>query len=135
RPGMTASVDILQRRHDNVWKMPMAGLTFQLDEHYLTPAARAKLGSWQERTGAQLWRAVWTRDAQGQPWPLFIRTAGTDARGGEPIHDAQFQQVLEWDPEVADKIRPGVPATYPQVIVGAPPVNAGGLFHTPSIRF
>ena len=41
--------DVILRRHKDVWKMPTAALSFQLDEHYQTEAARARLAEWKKK--------------------------------------------------------------------------------------
>jgi HlyD family secretion protein len=131
RPGMTASVDVVVRRHDDVWKVPITAVNFQLAEEYQTDAARAKLAQWQGRKDAEQWKAVWTVGAGGKPWPVFVRLGGSNGKGDTAIHDAQFDEVLEWDPELSS-LDPKAP---PQFIIGAPPPSKGGLFKLPPVKF
>lgn len=132
RPGMTASLDIIQRKEDHVWKLPNAALTFQLDDAYQSEDAKKKLADWDNRPDRAQWRPIWVLNDQKEAWPVFVRIGGENA-----LHDAQFQQVLEWDLEWSKKLDPRNSATSPRVITGAPPVGKGGLFNKggPSIRF
>jgi HlyD family secretion protein len=133
RPGMTAAVDIILRKHTNVWKIPTAALSLQLEEHYQNDAARAKLTEWQNRKDRDDWKPVWTLDPQGKPWPIFIRIGGRNT-GGEPgIDDGQFNEVLEWDPQLNPKPDPGVRTTCPQLITTAPAVKKRG-FIEPNVK-
>jgi HlyD family secretion protein len=134
RPGMTASVDIILRRHDHVWKVPAAAFSFQLDEHYQTEAAREKLAQWQRQEHADDWKPVWILDAQAKPWPIFVRIGGKTATGDTGISDGQFNEVLEWDPDLNPSPKPGVNSAYPRLITGAPPVNKGGIFDNATVK-
>ncbi len=129
RPGMTASVDVVARRHDDVWKVPVAAANFRMPEEYQSQAARDKIKQWQARPDADLWRAVWVESAGRGAWPEFVRLI---AKPGEEaaIHDSQFEQVLEWDPDVRPAPDPKNP---PQFIIGAPPPK-GGLFKLPPVK-
>jgi HlyD family secretion protein len=128
RPGMTASVDVVVRRHDNVWKVPVAAVNFQMPEEYQDDAARAKLKQWQGRKDADQWKAVWVQRAN-KAWPVFVRLGANP--GQEPgIRDTQFDEVLEWDPDM----QPPDPKNAPQFIIGAPPPNKGGLFKLPPVK-
>jgi HlyD family secretion protein len=136
RPGMTASVEIIVRRHEQVWKLPMQALNFQLDEHYQTPEAKAQLADWPKRHGASDdWKPVWIMKDK-KPWPIFVRTGGTYKEGPHKaetgIRDSQYVEVLEWDPELTPRPDPQAPETYPQLIIGEPPVKKPGLFDQPS---
>jgi HlyD family secretion protein len=139
RPGMTAPVDIIRRRHDNTWKMPTSAISFQLDEQYLTDAARSKLAQWDGRKDRDQWKPVWVLDAASKkPYPMFVRIGGTNATEEPGIRDTrtQFSEVLEWDPELKPTPSPSDPATYPNVIIGAPPTSKGGLLsNMPNIKF
>lgn len=136
KPGMTAPVDIIRRKHDNTWKMPTSAISFQLEEQYLTDAARSKLAQWD---GRDQWKPVWVLDAASKkPYPMFIRVGGTNAAEEHGIRDTrtQFSEVLEWDPELKPTPNPSDPATYPKVIIGAPPASKGGLLsNMPNIKF
>lgn len=123
RPGMTASVDVVVRRHDDVWKVPISAVNFQMPEEYQTDAARAKLARGPEGKDGEPWKAVWVLGAGRKPWPVFVRLGG--------LHDGQFDEVLEWDPEVQP---PPDPKNPPQLIIGAPPPSKGGLFKLPPVK-
>jgi RND family efflux transporter MFP subunit len=136
RPGMSASTEIIVRKHEAVWKLPTQALDFQLDEHYQSPEAKAQLADWPERHGASNdWKPVWIMKDK-KPWPIFVRTGGTykeDPYKGETgIRNSQYVEVLEWDPELTPRPDPQAPATYPQLIIGEPPVKKPGLFDQPS---
>jgi HlyD family secretion protein len=128
RPGMTASVDIVARRHEDVWKVPVAAVNFQMAEDHQSDAARDKLKQWQARKDADQWKVVWVQGANRKPWPEFVRliaNAGQEAG----IHDSQFDEVLEWDQDMP----PPDPKAPPQFIIGAPPLK-GGLFKLPPVK-
>jgi HlyD family secretion protein len=129
RPGMTAAVDVIVRRHDNVWKVPLAAVNFQMPDEYQTDAARARLKQWQGRKDADQWKVVWVLVAGGKAAPMFVRTGtGTGEEAG--IHDTQFDEVKEFCPELA----PTDPANLPQFIIAAPPPSKGGLFKLPPVK-
>jgi HlyD family secretion protein len=134
RPGMTAAVDIILREHPKVWKVPSAAINFQLDEHYQSEAARAKLARWHTKADQDDWKPVWILDSTGKPWPIFVRVGGKNQAGETAIGDGQFNEVLEWDSELNPKPAPQTPATYPRVITGAPPPGKKGLFDRPNVR-
>jgi HlyD family secretion protein len=136
RPGMTAAVDVVTRRHDNVWKIPLTALSFQLDEHYQTPAARAQLADWPTRhNSSEDWKPVWVLNNEHKPWPVFVRVGGSYASGTYAsqtgIRDGQSVEVLEWDPELEVKPKANDAKTYPQLIINAPPVHKPGIFDQP----
>jgi hypothetical protein len=134
RPGMTASVDLILRSHDDVWKLPRAALEYQPDERQRSAAARAKLAQWQQREDRDQWRAIWVRDAQGQPWPVMVRLGGTNAEGDSAIADSRFNEVLEWEPDVAKTLDPAKPVTFPRVIISGPPAREPGWLESPKVR-
>lgn len=118
-PGMTADVQIIRRVDQNVWKMPIAALNLTLDEHYQSPEARAKLA--RIPSG---WDKVWIV-RNNRPWPIFVLLK---RESGEPgTSNEGFQEVTKWDPEIASELKPGEPSTYPDVIIGAPPVKKSGF--------
>jgi HlyD family secretion protein len=128
RPGMTAAVDIVLRRHAGVWKVPTAALSFQMDEGYQTQEAREHLARWHARPDHNDWRPVWVWDAQRQgPWPVFVRISDSGA-GTSGIKDGEFNEVLQWEP--GREPRPGAEA--PRAITNAPPARAPGLFDQPA---
>jgi HlyD family secretion protein len=126
RPGMTASVDVVLRRHTGAWKVPTAALSFQMDEGYQGDAAREHLARWQARSDHADWRPVWVWDeTRGSPMPVFVRIAdGKTGRAG--IKDGDFNEVLEWEPGREP------PAGGLRVITNAPPAHAPGFFDQPA---
>jgi len=116
------------RRHRNVWKLPLAALNFQVPEEHQSDTARNKVKQWQSRKDADQWKPVWVMGPDHKPWPVFVRLA---SRPGEDsgIHDSQFAEVFEWEPDMQPD--PGNP---PQLIIGGPPANKGGLFHLPPVK-
>jgi HlyD family secretion protein len=134
RPGLTASVDILRRTHERVWKVPAAALNFHPEGSALTEAARAKLARWQSRPDHDLWSPVWVVGADGRPSPVLVRLGGVNARGETGIQEAQSTEVLEWDPELQPRPDPRDPAAMPRLIIGMPPAPKG-LFTAPTIKF
>jgi multidrug efflux pump subunit AcrA (membrane-fusion protein) len=134
RPGMTANVDIQRRRHDDVWRMPNAALSFQLDDSYQSPEAKAKLENWQPPHGSRDdWKAVWVLKNK-RPSPLFVRTGGVKADGEPGVKDGQFTEILEWDTRSEAAPDPARLADYPLVIIAAPPVTKPGIFDRPSLK-
>jgi HlyD family secretion protein len=130
RPGMTASVDVVVRRHDDVWKVPVSAVNFQMPDEQQTDAARARLAQWQGRKDSDQWKALWAIGTGGKPWPVFARLYGTNGKGDTAIRDSQFDEVLEWDPELPAPD----PKAPPQFIIGAPPAGKGGLFKLPPVK-
>jgi HlyD family secretion protein len=124
RPGMTANVEIRLREHANTWKLPLAVVNFQLDPIYQTEAAKDRLAEWQARSDAVDWQTVWTMK-NAKPWPIFVRTGGTNAGGQTGIKDAQFYEVLQWDDSLDPRPDPKNDSTFPRVINQAPPKKQG----------
>jgi HlyD family secretion protein len=130
RPGMTASVDVVVRRHENVWKLPLSAVNFAMPEEYQGEAARARIKQWQGRKDAEQWKTVWVLGAGNRPSPVFVRLGPNP--GEEPgIHDTQFDEVLQWEPDWQPAPDPKNP---PQFIIGAPPPSKGGLFKLPPVK-
>lgn len=129
RPGMTATVDIVLRKHPHAWKLPTQALAFHIEERDQSEAAKVKLA----RGGPDGWQTVWVLDAHNQPMPVFVRTVGKD-KDDSGIADSQFTEVLEWDPALEPKPDPSKPATLPKVIIGGGPVHKKGLFNMPSVK-
>jgi hypothetical protein len=105
-------------------------LSLQLDEAYQTPAARSKLALWRDRSDADDWKPVWILDPQSKPWPIFVRIGGKDKHGEAGIKDAQYNEVLDWDPDFDPKKL----SRDPQVIVNAPPIHSPGFFDKPNVK-
>jgi HlyD family secretion protein len=134
RPGMTATVDLAYRQHEQVWKVPLAALNLVLDEKKQSDAARAKLARWRQAGDTDKWKVVWTLGADNKPWPLLVRTGGVDRRGQTGIQDAEFEEVLEWDAEWEPRPDLSNRATWPRVIIAAPPPSEGGWFKLPPVK-
>lgn len=134
RPGMTANVEVRLREHKDAWKVPVAAVNFVLDEHYQSPEARRKIEDFQKaHKDADKWKPVWVLHDH-KPWPVFVRTGGTNAAGETGIKDGRFYEALEWDPDLSPKPDPKAPDTYPQLIISAPPPTKPGLFDKPTFR-
>jgi multidrug efflux pump subunit AcrA (membrane-fusion protein) len=127
RPGMTVSLDIIRREHKNVWRVPTAAMNFQLDDAYLTPAARSHLAEWKRRPDAGDWHALWTWKTEAQqPEPIMVRIGGVDKNGHPGLKDSEGNEVLEWEAGKEPSANP------PRVIIGAPPAQAPGFFDQPA---
>lgn len=125
RPGMTASVDIVLRRHTNVWRVPAAALNFQMEEAYQSPEAQERLAAWKQRPDWSEWRPVWVWQADHERvWPVFIRLSDTK-NNRTSIQNGEFHEVLEWEPGFTPQL--GMP-----LITSAPPAAAPGLFDRPA---
>jgi HlyD family secretion protein len=132
RPGMTATVDIRIRQHHNVWKVPTAAVSFQLEEAYYSDAAKRKLVAFPEsRKDRDNWKPIWVMKDK-KPWPIFVRVGGNNSAAETGIKDGQFYELLEWDPELQPN--PADPKTYPEAIINAPPAHKPGLFDRPNLR-
>jgi HlyD family secretion protein len=108
RPGMPAAVDLELRRHDGVWKLPLAARGVTLDPARQDESARAKLARWEVRDDRPEWQLVWARDGDGPPRPLFLKLGTTQ--------DGQFVEVQSWDPDE----KPPDWARPPRVLIAAP---------------
>jgi macrolide-specific efflux system membrane fusion protein len=126
RPGMTVSLDIVRREHKNVWRVPSAALNFQMDDAYLTDAARTRLAQWKARPDAGDWQTLWTWNSEHAE-PLFVRIGGTDADGEPGLKDSEGNEVLEWEAG-----REPTAESPPRLIIGAPPAQAPGWFDQPA---
>jgi len=131
RPGQTASVDIIRRTHESTWKLPAAALNFEPPAAQQTEAARAKLARRENVKDRDQWQTVWIVGTDRKPWPIFVRTGGTNPQGDMGIQDGQFTEVLEWDGEWQPDANN--PSAVP-FITGLPPAK-GSLFRVPSIKF
>jgi HlyD family secretion protein len=124
RPGMTAAVDVIRRKHMGVWKMPTAALTFNMEDAYQSDAARERMAEWKDKKN---WKPVWIWDeGKRQPWPIFVRIGGLDKNDEPGLKDSGFNEVLEWEPG-QEPVGPG-----PRVIINAPPAHTPGLFDKPA---
>jgi HlyD family secretion protein len=116
RPGMTVNVEIVREKHKNVWMMPSGALTFQLDEHYMTPDAKQEMARIQsEYKNSNDWRVVWTTNNK-KPWPIAARIGGKNSEGRPGISNDSYTEVLEWKPA----FKPENPDSYPKLIIAAP---------------
>jgi HlyD family secretion protein len=131
RPGMTATVEILTRKHANVWKVPSGAFGFQLAEKDQTADEKARLAAWKDRPDHEDWQAVWIVEDNEKPRLVFVRTGGTNARGEKGISDARYYEVLEWEPGLP----PLDPQQPPRAITGVKEPAKSGLFTKfPSIK-
>lgn len=106
RPGMSASVDVVIRRHERIWKLPIVAASINIDDAKLNDLAKRKLARWKSRGDRSEYQRVWTLNADGAPWPLFLRTAGRDDRGEPGINDGKWVEVLAWDPDETAPAKP-----------------------------
>jgi HlyD family secretion protein len=134
RAGMTAQVEIVDRTHEGVWKLPVNARGFTLDDHHQTPQAKQQAAQAEQRLDMSVWSKIWIlRDKK--PWPVFVRLNGATSAGDTGIKDAEYYEILEWDGETMPAgLNPKDEATYPEVIIGAPPKN-GGFFEFKPIKF
>ena len=131
RPGLTASVEIVVRKRDHLWKVPLAALNLEMPEEHISEAARAKMTRWRSSADRDHWQTVWVPGEGGKPWPVLARVANS---GETAIRDVQWAGVIEWEPETTTRPDPKASATYPRVIVGAAPAKGAGLFSLPKIK-
>jgi HlyD family secretion protein len=122
RPGMPASVELVLRRHDGVWKLPAAARSVRPDLARVTDGAREKLSRWDARADRGGWQLVWAKAEDGPPRPLFLRLDGMATAGDTGIQDGQYVEVLAWDPE-----EPVPPPGRPlRVLIAVQPDKANG---------
>ncbi len=127
RPGMTASVDLITRSRENVWKVPTAALNFTLEEAYQSPEAKAQVEKWRHRSDADDWRPIWVWDeGRKSCWPIFVRVGGLK-NGQTGLKDGNYNEILEWEPGAEPS-----GGTGPRVITNAPPARRPGLFDQPA---
>jgi HlyD family secretion protein len=131
RPGLTASVEFVCRAHEHAWRVPGAALNFQPDAATLTDAARERLTQLPDAR----WRTVWVVGADDRPWPVFVRCGGVNERGDAAIQDTQASEVFEWDATLRPAPDQHDPASFPRLIVAAPPARKTGLFSAPRVKF
>lgn len=117
RTGMSATIELAVRRHDGVWRLPAAATGITLDESKISESARRKLARAAHRADRGDWQRVWLLSPERGPWPVFLRVGGKTSAGDTGIQDAQWIEVLAWDPEESLP-EPNAPA--PRVIVGVP---------------
>jgi len=127
RPGLTASVDIIRRSHREAWKVPSAALNFEPSADQLSAAARQKLAQRDNLPNADQWQTVWTVGDDGKPWPIFVRTGGTNEHGETGIQEDRFTEALEWEQEVRE------PTELRVITAGPPPTKK--WFRIPDIKF
>jgi multidrug resistance efflux pump len=134
RPGMTASVDLILRRHQNVWKMPTAALSFQPEDKRLSEASRALLARWEERPEHDDWKPVWVHDSGIKVRPIFVRIGGKSASGDSGIQEGDYTEVFEWDPDLTPRPDPKLQSTFPRVITAATPITRPSIFDQPNLK-
>jgi multidrug efflux pump subunit AcrA (membrane-fusion protein) len=133
KSGMTAQVEITDRVHRDVWKLPVNARSFTLEENHQTAEAKKAVADAERRLNMNDWSKIWIlRD--GKPWPVFVRLSGVGAHGETGIKDAEYHEILEWDAQTKPEgLNPKDPRTFPEVIIGAPP-KKNGLFEIPKIN-
>ncbi|MGE3808485.1 MAG: efflux RND transporter periplasmic adaptor subunit [Gemmataceae bacterium] len=120
RPGMTATVEIVRRRHLDVWKVPTEALNFVLEDDYKSSEAEARYKKMKKQFASkENWQPIWIEDPKTKrPWPVFVRVRGVNSNGDTGIKDGHYNEVLEWEPDYTPN-----PASPPQVIISAPPTK------------
>jgi HlyD family secretion protein len=116
RPGMSVNVDITRDVHTNVWKLPSAATTLQLDSHYVTKAAQEKIDK--KLLNPDDWAAVWILGNDKKPSPIFVRLNGKNKNGKPGIKESNYTEVLEWEKDSAPD--PAKESTYPKLIIAVP---------------
>jgi hypothetical protein len=130
RPGMTtASVDIVTGVKKDVWAIPNTALDFQLDESYHPAGSKEAIAAMKDPGWVSLW--VQEGEAAKLMW-VKPQQAGKIADKNGVLSPEQFT-LVEWRPEMNNTLKPGQTATYPKLIVGAPPAKKGKLFNLPSV--
>ncbi|GIW78296.1 MAG: hypothetical protein KatS3mg105_0103 [Gemmatales bacterium] len=122
RPGMTATVDIIRRKHRNVWKLPTEALNQLPDRSFVSSAAWRR---WKEEE-PEGWNTVWILDKEKGPQPVFVRVRGVNAQGETGIRDGQYNEVLEWEKGFTPS-----PDNPPKVIISFPQIEQG-IFDKPT---
>jgi macrolide-specific efflux system membrane fusion protein len=127
KSGMTAQVEITDRVHRDVWKLPVNARSFTLEENHLTAEAKKAVADAENRLDMNLWSKIWIL-RNGKPWPVFVRLSGVGANGETGIKDAEHHEILEWDAQTRpERLNAKDPATFPEIIIGLPP-KKNGLF-------
>jgi RND family efflux transporter MFP subunit len=116
RSGMTATAELIVRRHDGVWRLPAAAVGVTFDESRLSDQARRKLARGMARADRADWQRVWALTADRGPWPLFLRTGGKNARGEPGLQDSRHIEILAWDPEESEP----APGATLRAVTGVP---------------
>jgi HlyD family secretion protein len=131
KPGMTApQLEITDRIHQNVWKLPVNALSFSLDEGQLSPEAKKRADDMESKLDMNEWTRIWILKDK-KPQAAFVRLKGLNAAGETGIKDAEYHEILEWDPDTKATLDPKNP---PEVIIGAPVIEKG-LFRFKNIKF
>jgi HlyD family secretion protein len=126
KPGMTApQLEITDRIHHNVWKLPVNALSFAMDDSHLSPEEKKRSAEMASTLDKDEWTPIWILK-DNKPIAAFVRLKGRNADGETGIRDAEFHEILDWDSETKATLDPKNP---PQVIIGVP-VEKKGLFGT-----
>lgn len=125
-PGMTAQVEITDRIHHDTWKLPVNARSFTLEDAYQTEAAKAhaldvERNLADKNADMTQWSKIWIVGTDNKPWPVFVRLGGNNAAGDSGIRDAEYYEILEWDPSIQAELNPKDMANYPKIIIGVPP--------------
>jgi HlyD family secretion protein len=132
KTGMTAQIEITDRIHRGVWKLPVNARSFTLEDQYLTTEAKQEAADAEKRLDMNTWSKIWIlRDKK--PWPAFVRLSGIGVHGETGIKDAEYHEILEWDAQTKPALNPKDPKTFPEIIIGAPP-KKNGLFEISPIK-
>jgi HlyD family secretion protein len=127
KSGMTAQVEITDRVHREIWKLPVNARSFTLEENHLTAEAKKAVAEAEERLDMNKWSKIWIL-RNGKPWPVFVRLSGVGPDGETGIKDAEYHEILEWDAQTRpERLNAKDPATFPEIIIGVPP-KKNGLF-------
>jgi HlyD family secretion protein len=115
-PGMTANVRILVDRHENVLRIPNAGLRFHPADQAATVAVAAKGGPGRKR-GPSTETTVWVMDDQGKPKPVvaqlglsdgtYTEVASSGLKEGDKVIEASFSKKTATAPTSAPGGGPG----------------------------
>jgi multidrug efflux pump subunit AcrA (membrane-fusion protein) len=126
KPGMTApQLEITDRIHHNVWKLPVNALSFALDDSLLSPEEKKRADEIASQLDMNEWTRIWILK-DDKPRAAFVRLKGLNAAGETGIRDAEFHEILDWDPQTKATLDPKNP---PEVIIGVP-TEKKGLFGT-----
>ena len=131
KPGMTApQLEITDRIHQNVWKLPVNALSFTMDESHVSPEAKKRADDMESKLDMNEWMRIWILKDQ-KPHAVFVRLTRPNVEGETGIKDAEFHEILDWDPDTKATLDPKNP---PKVIIGVP-AKEKGLFGLKGFKF
>ncbi len=127
RPGMTTSVDIILRKKEDAWKVPLSALNFQMEEAYQSEEAKQRINTWKARPDKNDWRPIWIWQAlQQRVWPILVRLTNSE-KDLTGIQDGVYHEVLEWD----ESVNPDDIESF-RFINSAPPAEQKGFLERPA---